>query len=96
MSSAQPSRRHALRLGALGLAGIAVGAGGLSRTGLPWSPPPTGAGGPGVGGPGAGGPGGAALVEPEVLSSEAGLLRVELVAARTEVELAGRQARVLT
>ncbi|MHB1065437.1 MAG: multicopper oxidase family protein, partial [Georgenia sp.] len=46
--------------------------------------------------PGVGGPGGAALVEPEVLSSEAGLLRVELVAARTEVELAGRQARVLT
>lgn len=85
MTSPPPSRRQALRLGALGLAGVAVGAAGLSRTGAPWSP--SLAGSPGTAGE--------SLVEPAVLRSEAGLLRVDLVAARTQVQVAGRTARLL-
>lgn len=83
------SRRRALELGGLGALGVVVGGWGLSRTGLPWTvadraPVPTGAGT------------GAVWVEPEVLRSRGGVLRTELVAARTEVEVAGRRARLLT
>ncbi|MBC7292448.1 MAG: multicopper oxidase family protein [Actinotalea sp.] len=83
------SRREALVLGGLGTAGVVVGAWGLSRTGLPWTAAD------GVAVPGAPGVG-AGWTEPEVLRPTDGLLRTELVAARTEVELAGRRARTLT
>lgn len=86
MSPAEPTRRQAIRLGVVGLAGIAVGGVGLSRTCAPWSAP----------GPPAAARGGAELVEPEILRSADGLLRVDLVAARQEIEVAGRQAQVLT
>lgn len=86
MSPAEPTRRQAIRLGVVGLAGIAVGGVGLSRTGAPWSAP----------GPPAAARSGAELVEPEILRSAGGLLRVDLVAARREIDVAGRQARVLT
>ena len=81
------SRRRALQLGALGTLGVLAGGVGLSRTGLPWLE----AGPAGV----AGSPG-ADLVEPQILASEGGLLRVELVAERRRIEVAGRQAQVLT
>ncbi|UNX53323.1 multicopper oxidase family protein [Georgenia sp. TF02-10] len=82
------TRREALRLGALGALGVVVGGVGLSRTGLPWAGrqaalrPPEG--------------GSVALAEPEVVRSQGGLLRVELVAAPRETTIAGRPARVLT
>lgn len=85
------TRRRALELGGLGAAGVVVGGWGLSRTGLPWTtgatdgvPVPAGAGT------------GAGWAEPAVLRSEGGVLRTELVAARTQVEVAGRRARLLT
>nr|AZL96426.1 multicopper oxidase [uncultured Microbacterium sp.] len=81
------TRRQVLRLGAVGSLSVVVGATGLSRTGLPWRQP----GAVLTGATGASG----ALAEPEELSSERGLLRVELVAAEAEVEIAGRRTRVL-
>jgi FtsP/CotA-like multicopper oxidase with cupredoxin domain len=81
------TRRQALRLGALGALGVVVGGAGLSRTGLPWA-------GPGGAVPGAAG-GGDRLVEPEVVRSEGGVLRAELVAVVQELEVGGRRARVL-
>ena len=75
------SRRQALQLGAVGGLGVAIGGIGLSRTGLPW------------GGRVADGD---LLVEPEVLRSSGGLLQVDLVAARREVTIAGRQVQALT
>ncbi|MDV6259347.1 multicopper oxidase family protein, partial [Rhodococcus ruber] len=72
-------RRRALQLGALGIAGIAAGGLGLSRTGLPFasSPRSTIA------------ESGLPVVEPAVLRSEAGVLRVELTVARTRLDQAG-------
>ncbi len=58
----------------------------MSRTGLPWLAPSTGSAGVG----------GGSLVEPEVVRSQDGVLRVELVAAGRETTIAGRRARVLT
>ncbi|MGB3955304.1 MAG: multicopper oxidase family protein [Brooklawnia sp.] len=85
------TRREAIGFGMLGGAGVLVGGLGLSRTGLPWiaSPAPATED---VGGSA----GGESLVEPEVLRSQDGVLRVELVAAQTVTSIAGRQARVLT
>lgn len=82
------TRRQALQMGTLGALGIVVGASGLVRYGTPWAP--------------AGVPGAATvaaprdLVEPEVLRSTNGLLRVKLVAGEQEVVLAGRRARALS
>jgi len=82
------SRRHALQLGLLGGLGVAVGAAGLSQTGLPWLAPPNGTG--------AAGAGGDPLLEPQVLRSRDGALVVDLTAARNEATIAGRRSRVLT
>lgn len=82
------TRRQALQMGTLGALSVAVGGMGVARYGTPWAP---------------GGVSGAAglaapreLVEPEVLRSTNGLLRVRLVAGEQEVVLAGRRARALT
>jgi FtsP/CotA-like multicopper oxidase with cupredoxin domain len=77
------SRRRALQLGALGVAGMAAGAVGLSVTGLPF--------------PLAGGEDGAgeAVRQPAELRSRDGLLRTELEITGREVVLAGRRAVVL-
>ncbi|PFG32407.1 multicopper oxidase family protein [Sanguibacter antarcticus] len=74
------SRRHAVRLGALGVAGVVIGAAGLSQTRTP-TPPRIG---------------GHAFVEPSVLSSRDQTLRVEMETAEREVTLAGRRATVLS
>jgi FtsP/CotA-like multicopper oxidase with cupredoxin domain len=78
------SRRRALHLGALGAAGVVVGAVGLSQTGppavLPTLRPRTRAGDP--------------LAEPPMVHSEQGILRTELEITEQEVELAGRRAVV--
>ncbi|WP_413451262.1 multicopper oxidase family protein [Georgenia phoenicis] len=81
------TRREALRLGALGALGVVVGGVGLSRTGFPWADRPATLRAP------AGEP--VVLTEPEVVRSQGGLLRVELVAAPRETTVAGRPARVL-
>lgn len=73
-------RRQALQLGALGLAGVAIGGTGLIRRGV--APFARESGG--------------ALTEPPVLRSRDGALRVELEAAQRELELAGRRATVLS
>lgn len=78
------SRRQALRLGALGTAGMVIGGVGLSRTGLP-SPIPGDAERTGK-----------PLREPRVLRSRGGVLRTELELTRQEVDLAGRRATMLT
>lgn len=82
------TRRQALQMGTLGALSVAVGSMGVARYGTPWAPE---------------GVSGAAelaapreLVEPEVLRSTNGLLRVKLVAAEQEVVLAGRRAHALT
>ena len=73
-------RRQALRLGVLGVAGVVIGGVGLVQTRN--QPPPVS--------------GGADFVEPNVLSSREGILRVELEAAEREVTLAGRRATALS
>ncbi len=80
------NRRQSLQLGAVGAAGIVVGGIGLSQTGLPWTTGPVSNGADS----------GLELMQPDVLRSENGVLRVELVLAETEVELAGTMARMLT
>ena len=80
------TRREALRFGALGALGVVAGGVGLSRTGLSWRPAASR--------PRAGGS--VALLEPEVVRSQDGLLRVELVAAHREAAVAGRAARAVT
>ncbi|GAA4839563.1 multicopper oxidase family protein [Garicola koreensis] len=80
------TRRQALQLGMLGGLGVVVGGVGLSQTGLPWLAPSTSSAGAG----------GESLVEPEVVRSRDGVLRVELVATRRETTIAGQRARVLT
>jgi FtsP/CotA-like multicopper oxidase with cupredoxin domain len=75
------SRRRALQLGALGVAGMAAGAVGLSVTGLPFPAPRTAPA--------------RALREPAEFRSRHGLLRIELEITRREVALAGRRATVL-
>ena len=73
-------RRQALQLGVLGVAGVVIGGVGLVQTRN--QPPPVS--------------GGANFVEPNALSSRAGILRVELEAAEREVTLAGRRATALS
>lgn len=80
------TRRQSLQLGALGTAGIIVGGVGLSRTGLPWTSTSTGVSGDG----------GRELRQPEVVHSNHGVLRTELVVERTNVEVGGRSAQMLT
>ncbi len=80
------NRRQALQIGALGAAGVVVGGIGLSETGLPWT----------TGSLESGGDSSLELVQPEVLQSENGLLRTELVVARAEVDLGGTTAQMLT
>lgn len=75
------TRRQALQLGALGGLGVVIGGIGLSQTGLPW---------------GRAMADGELLIEPEVLRSSGGLLQVDLVAARRELTIAGRQVHALT
>lgn len=75
------TRRQALQLGALGGLGVVLGGIGLSKTGLPLARRAVD---------------GDLLVEPEVLRSSGGLLQVDLVAARREVTLTGRQVQALT
>ncbi|MGI8459365.1 MAG: multicopper oxidase family protein [Propionibacteriaceae bacterium] len=73
------SRRRALQLSGLGLAGTVIGAGGLTwRMTAGFSPAPP-----------------AALTEPPTLTSTAGLLQVRLEAAAGPVRIAGRQATAL-
>ncbi|WP_448062289.1 multicopper oxidase family protein [Cellulomonas hominis] len=88
------TRRRALQLGALGALGAAAGGVGLSRTGLPWTNPstwsPTSEGARVEAVPGG------ELLEPEVLRSQDGVLRVDLVAEARVTEVAGRRAQVLT
>lgn len=76
------SRRRALQLGALGVAGVATGAAGLAVTGLPF--PLTDQERAGE-----------ALRQPAEVRSRDGLLRVELELTRGEVTLAGRAAVAL-
>jgi len=79
------SRRDALQFGALGGLGVLIGGVGLSRTGLPWNAPPTGSTGLE----------GDSLLEPEVVRSRDGVLRVDLVAAPAQIPIAGQGAQVL-
>ncbi len=73
-------------MGAIGAAGIVIGGAGLSQTGLPWTTTSVGPGtDPGL-----------QVVQPEVLRSQNGVLRAELVVSQTEVEVAGTTARMLT
>lgn len=74
------SRRQAIRLGAWGTLGVAIGGVGLSQTGLPWRETTTA---------------GAELAHPAVLRSSGGRLEVDLVAGRHRTTIAGRDARVL-
>ncbi|HSP60460.1 MAG TPA: multicopper oxidase family protein, partial [Ornithinimicrobium sp.] len=91
------SRRTALTMGGLGLAGTLVGGTGLWRE---LSEPGAGAAGSG-GSPGSGetpgttGSGAEELVEPEVLSSSDGRLEVRLQARFGTHEVAGQQARTM-
>ncbi|BCW69252.1 multicopper oxidase family protein [Arthrobacter sp. NicSoilB8] len=73
------SRRNALLLGGLGVAGTAVGAAGLAWTLTSRTPPVTGA----------------ALTHPAELRSAGGTLALELEAARGPMQLAGRPATAL-
>ncbi|SDP13569.1 Multicopper oxidase with three cupredoxin domains (includes cell division protein FtsP and spore coat protein CotA) [Arthrobacter sp. ok909] len=73
------SRRSALLLGGLGVAGTAAGAAGLAWTLTSLSAPVTGA----------------ALTHPAELLSAGGSLALELEAARGPVQIAGRQATAL-
>ncbi|WP_407343445.1 multicopper oxidase family protein [Pengzhenrongella phosphoraccumulans] len=75
------SRRQALQLGVLGVAGVAIGGAGLVQATDARTPR---------------GSGGAAFVEPSVLNSREGILRVELEAAEREVTLAGQRATALS
>lgn len=83
------SRRTALAIGAAGLGGMAVGVLGLRASGLPpfdpSTPPTTVAGDRG-----------AALTEPDVVSSTNGVLDLDLRVAATDVEVGGVTARMLT
>ena len=74
------SRRRAIQLGGLGLAGIVVGAAGLT-----WKSTPGFRVAPS-----------AALVEPPVLASTDGLLQTRLEAAQGPVRIAGRRANALS
>lgn len=74
------TRRQAIRLGAVGALGVAIGGVGLSQTGLPWGESATA---------------GARLADPEALRSSGGILAVDLVAAHHRTSIAGRDARVL-
>ncbi|MEP6463883.1 MAG: multicopper oxidase family protein [Frankiaceae bacterium] len=73
------SRRRALQLGGLGLASAVLGGVGLTREGGSRFDPATGA----------------TLVEPPVLVSTAGTLRVRLEAAQGTIRVAGRAATTL-
>jgi len=73
-------RRQALQLGALGVAGVVIGGVGFFQT-RGLAPPAAG---------------GAALVEPPMLRSREGILRVELEAAERQVTVAGQRATVLS
>jgi len=73
-------RRQALQLGVLGVAGVVIGGAGLFQT---RTAAPLSSGG-------------TAFVEPPVLSSREGILRVDLEAAEREVALAGRRATALS
>ncbi len=84
--STELNRRQSLQMGAIGAAGIVIGGLGLSGTGLPWR----------SGSTGAGGASGLEMVQPDAVRSENGVLRTELVIARTEVDIAGTTARMLT
>ncbi len=80
------NRRQSLQMGAVGAAGIIMGGVGLSQTGLPWSTRPVGNNAdPDL-----------PWEQPAVLQSQNGVLRTELVVSRTEVELAGVRAHMLT
>ncbi len=74
------SRRHALQLGGLGLAGTIVGGVGLARHITSRFDPA----------------GGAALIEPQVLRSTGGELDARLEAAARRVHMAGREATTLS
>ncbi|RMB61801.1 multicopper oxidase family protein [Tessaracoccus antarcticus] len=80
------NRRQTLQMGAVGAAGILVGGVGLSQTGLPWT----------AGSLGSTPNSGRELVQPAELRSRDGVLRTELVASRTEVDIAGVAGRMLT
>lgn len=75
------TRRQAIRLGILGGLGVTIGWVGLSQTDLPWDMNAVGNN---------------HLLEPEVLHSRDGVLRVELKARDREVTIAGQSARMLT
>lgn len=80
------NRRQSLQIGAVGVAAIAVGGVGLSRTGVPW-----------VEGPADGaGAAGSEVEQPPLVRSENGELRIDLVIARTDVRVGGTTAAMLT
>ncbi len=80
------NRRQSLQMGALGAVGIAIGGVGLTQTGLPWTTRSVG--------------NDVAqeldLVQPAVARSKDGVFRIELVVSRTEIEVAGTKAHMLT
>ncbi|MEO7589122.1 MAG: multicopper oxidase domain-containing protein, partial [Arachnia sp.] len=84
------SRRRVLQVGGVGVAGVVVGGAGLSQTGLPWTTGSVGNTTDPSSDPGSG------LGQPAVLRSKDGVLNLELVVARTEVEIAGIVGRMLT
>lgn len=75
------TRREALRIGVVGGVAAVVGGAGLTQTGLPWDASAARAG---------------TFLEPETLQGVAGVLRVDLVASRREVSVAGQRANLLT
>ena len=79
------NRCQSLQVGAIGAAGIIIGGVGLSQIGLPWTTRSASIRDPGL-----------ELVQPEVVRSENGVLRTELVVSRTEVDIAGTTAQMLT
>ncbi len=80
------NRRQALQVGGVGAAGVIIGGVGLSLTGLPWTTKPARSVADR----------GLELVQPDVVRSENGVFRTELVVAQTELEVAGITARMLT
>jgi FtsP/CotA-like multicopper oxidase with cupredoxin domain len=83
------SRRAALQWGAAGLAGVIVGGVGVwSGASRPWQTP--------RGTPASSPWGPADLAEPEVLRSQGGVLALDLLAAVSAIQVAGRAATALT
>ena len=79
------NRRQSFQMGAIGAAGIIIGGVGLSQTGPPWTTMSARVSGTGT-----------QLVQPALVRSKNGVLRIELVVSRTEIDMAGTTAQMLT